>query len=188
MKLTNQEIVKVLTMYLCRTAKITYWFEETSQKEITIELLHKYLSVGQGNFQIKKIEMHLIPLEKISDEDAIEVAKIVCGRQYIEVDNVVFANQPTVKDDHTIYKISFTAYQIIKHTGDKPKEFLLYINSWGTINLYVNGELSNNRYDCFIWQYLISKGYAVPLFFAPNHWANGKTAIELGLAIDKTLN
>ncbi len=38
-------------------------------------------------------------------------------------------------------------------------------------------------YDCF--QYLIQQGYAVPLFFGLNHWANGKTAIELGIAIDK---
>lgn len=36
-----------------------------------------------------------------------------------------------------------------------------------------------------IFQYLISKGYAVRLWFGPDHWANGKTAIELGLAIDK---
>lgn len=34
--------------------------------------------------------------------------------------------------------------------------------------------------------FLISKGYAVPLFFSPGHWANGKTAIELGIAIDST--
>lgn len=32
-------------------------------------------------------------------------------------------------------------------------------------------------------QFLISRGYSVPLFFAPNHWANGKTPIELGIAI-----
>lgn len=32
-------------------------------------------------------------------------------------------------------------------------------------------------------QYLISKGYAVPLWFGINHWANGKTAIELNIAI-----
>lgn len=38
---------------------------------------------------------------------------------------------------------------------------------------------------CFLFQYLASKGYAVPLFFAPGHWANGKTAIELGIAIKK---
>jgi hypothetical protein len=37
-----------------------------------------------------------------------------------------------------------------------------------------------------IFQQLILWGYAVPLFFGPDHWANGKDAIELGLAIDKT--
>lgn len=35
------------------------------------------------------------------------------------------------------------------------------------------------------YQYLISKGYAVPLWFGVGHWANGKTAIELGIAIEK---
>lgn len=35
------------------------------------------------------------------------------------------------------------------------------------------------------FQYLIQKNYAVPLFLGINHWANGKTAIELGIAIDK---
>lgn len=35
------------------------------------------------------------------------------------------------------------------------------------------------------YQYLISKGYAVPLWFGYNHPANGKTAIELNIAITK---
>ncbi len=39
--------------------------------------------------------------------------------------------------------------------------------------------------NIFAYQYLISKGYAVPLFFAPGHWANGKTAIELSISIEK---
>lgn len=34
------------------------------------------------------------------------------------------------------------------------------------------------------YQYLISKHYDVPLWFGINHWANGKTAIQLGIAID----
>ena len=37
----------------------------------------------------------------------------------------------------------------------------------------------------FVHQYLIQKSYAVPLFFGVEHLANGKTAIELGIAIDK---
>lgn len=37
----------------------------------------------------------------------------------------------------------------------------------------------------YAFQYLIQKGYAVPLFFGVNHPCNGKTVIELGLAINK---
>jgi hypothetical protein len=37
------------------------------------------------------------------------------------------------------------------------------------------------------YQYLIQQGYAVPIFIAPNHPDNGKTALELGLAIDTTV-
>jgi hypothetical protein len=36
-----------------------------------------------------------------------------------------------------------------------------------------------------LFQYLISKGYAVPLWFGIDYWANGKTAIELNIAIQK---
>lgn len=34
-----------------------------------------------------------------------------------------------------------------------------------------------------VYQFLIQRGYAVPLFITPGHPDNGKTAIELGLAI-----
>jgi hypothetical protein len=46
-----------------------------------------------------------------------------------------------------------------------------------------------NCISCLHWktyQYLIQQGYAVPLFFGLNHSCNGKDAIELGVAIDKT--
>lgn len=37
----------------------------------------------------------------------------------------------------------------------------------------------------YFWvsQFLIQRGYAVPLFIAPGHPLNGKTAIEMGMAI-----
>lgn len=35
-------------------------------------------------------------------------------------------------------------------------------------------------------EYLKSKGYAVKLWFGIDHWANGKTAIDLKIAIDKS--
>lgn len=36
-------------------------------------------------------------------------------------------------------------------------------------------------------QYLLSKGYAVPLFFDINHWANNQDAIELGIATESPI-
>jgi hypothetical protein len=44
-------------------------------------------------------------------------------------------------------------------------------------------EWKNTRADQH--QQLIIWGYAVPLWFGINHWANGKTAIELKMAIEK---
>ncbi|HTG55464.1 MAG TPA: hypothetical protein VL943_04305 [Niabella sp.] len=38
----------------------------------------------------------------------------------------------------------------------------------------------------YLHQFLISRGYSVPLFFGIDHWANGKTPIELGIGIAKT--
>lgn len=38
------------------------------------------------------------------------------------------------------------------------------------------------------YQQLILWGYAVPLYFGLDHWANGKTAIELGIAIPTPSN
>mgnify|MGYP000202069013 CR=1 FL=1 len=36
-----------------------------------------------------------------------------------------------------------------------------------------------------VTQELINRRFEVPLWFGIDHWANGKTAIELGIAIDK---
>lgn len=38
-----------------------------------------------------------------------------------------------------------------------------------------------------VYSYLTQQSYAVPLWFNAGHWANGKTAIELGIALNKTL-
>lgn len=51
-------------------------------------------------------------------------------------------------------------------------------------------ELNITMINCYtswrLYQHLIKKGYAVPLWFDIDHWANGMTAIELGIAFDKT--
>lgn len=83
---------------------------------------------------------------------------------------------------------------------DQYKETIARIcgsNFKGTYDLAICGEsiVKGKTFEVAtenIWTYnlaiqqLIMWGYAVPLFFSLNHWANGKTAIELKIAIDKT--
>jgi hypothetical protein len=45
-------------------------------------------------------------------------------------------------------------------------------------------QMFNLKHACFI--YLMNKGYNMPLYFTPKHWANAKTPIELGIAIDRS--
>lgn len=51
------------------------------------------------------------------------------------------------------------------------------------ISYFRNGEIDSWK----SYQYLVLQRYAVPLFFGVNHWANGKTAIELNLAVEAKL-
>ncbi|HRI34983.1 MAG TPA: hypothetical protein PLD02_14640 [Saprospiraceae bacterium] len=130
-KLTNEEIARVFAMYYGKKTDAPHPYD------IVTGTMIDYISVG-----MLKMKLQLTPLSLISDEDAVEVAKmedsknINRGYEWLSRKGKVLAYQP-LKD----------------------------------VNAY---------------QYLISKCYAVPLFFGINHWANGKTAIELGIAIDKT--
>ncbi len=80
----------------------------------------------------------------------------------INDEDAIFLQRAVSKDTEPIN--DFTAKVYIKYIKN---------NHWYFINNAV----------CF--QYLISKGYAVPLFFGVDNWANGKTAIDLGIAIKK---
>lgn len=68
-----------------------------------------------------------------------------------------------------------------------------YLHGMATGKAIVNSIKANRQTNTFYrharvhdgFEYLKLKGYAVPLFFGINHWANGKTAIELGIAIKK---
>jgi hypothetical protein len=56
-------------------------------------------------------------------------------------------------------------------------EWLLKENNFTTTNIWKHN---------LAFQYLIQKGYAVPTFIEVGHPLNGKTPIELGIAIDST--
>lgn len=59
------------------------------------------------------------------------------------------------------------------------------IRAWNGRVHVLNNELRFGL-EIDVYMYLVSRGYSVPLFFSPGHWANGRDAITLGIAIDKT--
>lgn len=163
-QLTNNEIAKVFAMYMPCECETIYgimtlnglqvgsiyplWFYRgNSVNEDTPELMNNRLS-GKGA-KYSEVKLILTPLTKITDEHAIELAKMKCGRKEI----IHF----------------YSKRELIELAKEE------WIES-STVNLY--GQPNQ-------FQYLIQQGYAVPLFFGVNHWANGKTAIELGIAIEK---
>lgn len=107
--------------------------------------------------RVGKPKILLLPLSGIRDEHAIQIADILNLRQD-------FGKSP-LQNEFDRKKWARGLMTMVKEYDHFMGESLRLVNAF---------------------QYLIQEGYAVPLFFGVNHWANGKTAIELGLAIDKT--
>lgn len=170
--LTQEEIAKVFAMYLGREVELqesAYQYLPNSlfnSTAITEGIIQDdvYLKINEESgysLGINDIKLKLHSLDKISDDDAIEVAQM-CGManaEIIEHDE----NGISMKDDSYGFWIGFRS---------------------GYLSMYKNNELYHQNVVLPL-QYLIQKGYAVPLFFGVNHWANGKTAIELDIAIGK---
>lgn len=109
----------------------------------------------------QEAKLCLIPLSSINEEDAIEVARFA-------------------------------------YTDIVPREELIQIGK-DYIGYYYHGnELHDSRYGKLkelscdplivmsIHEYLRLKKYTLPVWLGIDHWANHKTPIELGIAVDKT--
>lgn len=144
-QLTNEEIARIFAMYMPKKI-IHSGGSAWSYPQFRILFGWSSIDVDDLVFDIDECHFEATPLNKISDEDAIEIWKIA---------NHYPSNEPEIE-------------------WAKKSVFVEVINkNWHKI-----------RND--IYQYLVQKGYAVALFFGINHPLNGKTAIELGIAIDKT--
>ena len=117
-----------------------------------------------GSYGFKDVrfsgKLLLTPLSEITDEHAVEVAKVLnwLGKEQIEQR----IEEPGLKEQC----ISFGKKIVHKLT--------------------IRNEVVIQQHNLiYCYQYLASIGYAVPLFFGIEHWANGKTPIDLGIAISK---
>lgn len=163
MQLTNQEIAKVFAMYLGCDVKVNaaHFTANNNSKNIkgkTILSPSIIADCHERTFQYSDFKLLLTPLSKIADEDAVHVAKMI-GASYRN-DN----------DD-----VNWNAYFT-------KKSFVNYLIS----NLKNDEDMYYAKGIIYVYQYLISRSYDVQLWLGIDHPANGKTAIELGIAIDKT--
>jgi hypothetical protein len=176
-QLTQEQTARIFALYLQCEARVSIAFGAPfrGSKIVAADILgvidskvHLQCYDVHGNkceelhiSELINCKLLLTPLCKITDEDAIEVAKI---------NGMVNAK--------VVRKVLYIVLTDDSHC--------IYIHYNGRLQYSKNGQLMGLEYYDFIMQFLIQRGYAVPLFIAPNHPDNGKTAIELGIAIDKT--
>lgn len=171
-KLSNEEIARVFAMYWGNEIVIESEQFKFPLPMQSIDIDMRQIKVRDEGIKltfyvsIKDARLLLTPLSKISDEDVSIVASIAWEGKYKSFDE---ANK---------YRFKRGVIPSIENYGAIDELFIcdngnIFFNTWRPINIF----------NCY--QYLISKSYAVPLFFAPNHPANGKTAIELGIAIER---
>jgi len=118
--------------------------------------------------------LQLRSIESLTDDEAIQVAKILCGEQYtsIELKNLGHYNRKPVEYIDTldeklkILDIQFVTNRENKH--DNTVSHKIYICDWGVINHYIRYndkfELGNNTKQGFVIDYLRQIGIALPIF------------------------
>jgi len=156
-KLTNEEIARVFAMYWgCR---------------LDAGMITKVDSFWMNKVSYGETDTVLLlaPLNKINYDDAIVMIKIF-GKYS---DNI--------------------EYEIKYKTNTLSEDFAqLYYKYDKGVNVVANFDkegfhtISSNRGETYFFAYqeLIKMGYSVPIYFGLNHWANGKSPIELGIAIE----
>ncbi len=170
-KLTGEEIAKVFAMYLgCEVISQTPFYEneETSRGYIT------GVSIGEEELEVQfhngihaeespdlrpfiDCKLNLTDLKDISEVDAVEALMLLGGD-----DDMIENFKKDAKGDYYKY-IKLLVDTTMKTADNDVHPFFVHC----------------------VYEYLKNKSYAVPLFFAPGRWANGKTPLELNIAINK---
>lgn len=177
--LTNEQIARIFGMYWMKP--VAWTAEEIGYAQKHDETFWPIaFQVIPELGHVSPWKLLLTPLSSISDEDAIEVAKIFgCNMEDAVKDE---DDYKFITRDAEFWRVNLNFWHKTSYEYD---EWEIY-----PLTLYSDGTMSDHYGCCnnaaLILQHLIQKGYAVPLFFEPNHPLNGKTAIELNIALDKT--
>lgn len=157
-QLTNEEIVKVFSTYW---GTPTNWVPTNSVDCARGEnqRINQYFFGEMSTFNIVRSKLLLKPLSSITDEH-IKILLSLMSNDEEEISYAISDKNWKYTKEQTIKALSELDYKVAEN------------------------EIPIIKFH-FVFQQLILLGYAVPLFFGINHWANSKTAIELGIAIDK---
>jgi len=163
MELTTEQKARVFAHYIGHPVQIM----DTGKQENIIGFRNSDEVMLSGGFTpISDIRILLKPLSAITDEDAIEVAKIATWDKRTMQCSAWIGRAIAVHNYTTI-----TPWDDSEHDTADHRKIVTELNG------YVGA---------LVLQFLIQRGYAVPLFYGVGHPFNGKNAIEVGLAIDST--
>lgn len=194
MELTKKDKARVFAMYVGQ--KLCYKYEDRNG---AVQLRDGIIlgTVGStihfnpiridGTVDVRTVETRyagyatllLRPLSAITDEDAIEVAKIILPNHFL-----TNAKGWKVTRDYAI-----TGFPYVKVHNPKKVSSVQIDCTLCNFSVYDMEDSATDSTDMRpseITQFLIQRGYAVPLFIAPGQPCNGMTAIEMGIAIDAT--
>ena len=177
-KLTREEISKVFSQYIGQ--RVLMWNEENNQESgsRTFSILSVGIVTCRGYFNeddkyitadvdysVDRFILKLRELSSLSNEEVMDIAKLLCPGKEIIISR---------SNSNTIYITD-------KNTSFPLKTIELYhgFNHWVKTN-------GSSEVLPIIYQYLTSKGFAVPLFFGIDNSLNYKTAIDIGIAISNT--
>jgi hypothetical protein len=169
-KLTTEEIAKIFAMY---------WGQSIVQSNGSMDgcPIGNALSLYILGMYKMNTMLLLTPLNNITDEHAIEVAELINNEKYDKAETF-----KVIKDDGVVKVYSSEVIH-----KDLPGFGFRYETKIYTGDCFVVNKKPHSptiEMPFFAYQYLIKNGYNVPLFFGLDHWANGKTPIELGIAIE----
>lgn len=159
-KLTNEEIAKVFKLY-SDSAKVKLWLPNPIwQKEVHPE------------YDITGIDTSVIPF-KINLKSSVGVSLWYSYKPSHTRDQVLLLMRLENIPDDNLVEVARVGKYLFDDDDEKDRQRI--------IDCFIKGDIFS--FESYFL--LIQKKYAVPLFFGKDHWANGKTAIELNIAIEK---
>lgn len=184
--LTDEQLANIFSRYtgnvICLESGIHYTLTGVSCHE---GIAYAYTEQARGKVLLRTCRLMLAPLSEITDADAFELAKIILAERHLQDQlqyTITHRSQVSEKCrvEITITIKGGTYSYLIRIDQDSIFCMEQHIRrAFNDKNLHVPFQFE-------MTQLLLNRGYALPLFIAPEHTDNGRTALELGIGILKS--